>query len=113
MKQYDSHLILGCHFPKQAIDIIKMHSSIHFFNTKIRALYNCEIIEVLVPITENVILTQYYLKICLDQSENSILRLNQLDGDTTPFKEVLKTFELDEREPYLIAIPIVRLLNNE
>ncbi len=113
MKQYDSYLILGCHFPISGIELINGNSSLKYFNNKIKNLYECEIIEVNVPISDVNMIKQYYVKICLEQSEDSILKLESLvNKDYDKFKELLGIFEIDNRDPYLIAVPIVRELPN-
>jgi len=111
MKQYDSYLILGCHFPKSGIELIISNSSLKYFNNKIKNLYGCEIIEVNVPISDVNMIKQYYVKICMEQSDESILKLESLvNKDYVKFKELLGIFEIESREPYLIAVPIVREL---
>lgn len=113
MKQYDSYLIYGCHFPKKAVEIITTNSSLRYFNNKIRLSYNCEIVEANVPISDTKTMKQYFLKICLDQSEQSILKLDQIkDLDISKFKELLELFEIDDIEPYFIGVPILRELPN-
>lgn len=111
MKQYDSYLILGCHFPKSGIDLITGNSSLKYFNNKIKNLYGCEIIEANVPVSEKNIIKQYYVKISTEQSDESILKLESLKNkEYDKFKELLGIFEIESREPYLIAVPIVREL---
>ncbi len=39
MKQYDSYLILGCHFPKSGIELIISNSSLKYFNNKIKNIF--------------------------------------------------------------------------
>lgn len=113
MKQYDSYLILGCHFPRSGIELILGNSSLNFFNNKIRNLYNCEIIEVNVPISDVNMMKQYYVKICMEQSEQAIMNINNLAHlNYDKFNELLGIFEIERRDPYLIAIPIVRELPN-
>ena len=113
MKQYDSYLILGCHFPRRAIEIIENSSSLKFFNKKIRDLYNCEILDVMVPINDTQTIRQYYLRIIIEQSDESIIKLENIGTiDKIKFNDVLDIFELDKMEPYLIAIHFIRELPN-
>ena len=113
MKQYDSYLIFGCHFPRKAIEIIESNSSIRFFNKKIKELYNCEIIEAIVPINEKYNIKNYFLKIIVEQSDDSILKVEKIkDIDSSKFLELLDVFELDRIEPYLISVPFIRDLPN-
>ena len=110
MKQYDSYLIFGCHFPRNGVNLILLKSSLEDFNRKIRLLYNCEIIEMNIPISDDNIIKQYYLRICIEQSDNSIIKIDKLsEVDIKKFGRVLNIFEMDI-EPYLIGIPIVREL---
>lgn len=111
MKQYDSYLILGCHFPSKCIDIINSNSSLPFFNNKLKHQFNCEIIEILTPIHDQKEQTQFFLKISLEQSDKSILKLDSIkDLQFDKFYEVMEIFELEKLQPYLISIPICRLL---
>jgi len=113
MKQYDSYIIFGCHFPKSGIDLITGNSSLKYFNNKIRNLYGCEIIELNVPVSEENIIKQYFIKIIIEQSEQGILKLDGIvNFNNEKFKELLGIFEIESREPYLIAVPIVRELPN-
>ena len=111
MKQYDSYLIYGCHFPEKIIKLIESHSSLSYFNEKIKNQYNCKIIAFDVPIIEDIIKKKYYLSVIVEQSEESIIRNNDIkDGG---FSEVLKLFDMDEIKPYFISVPIVRNLPDE
>ncbi len=111
MKQYDSYLIYGCHFPKTVVDIITVNSSLKYFNTKIHSTYGCEIIEVDVPVNDKIILKQYLLKIIFEQSEQSILKIEDIKNvDLNKYREILELFEIGYIDPYFISIPIVREL---
>lgn len=113
MKQFDSNLILGCHFPRRGIEIIEGSSSLRFFNKKIRDLYNCEILDVMVPVNDTETIRQYYLRIIIEQSDGSILKMESInDVDKSKFKEVLEIFELESMDPYLIAVSFIRELPN-
>jgi len=113
MKQYDSYLIYGCHFPSLGVEIILANSSLKFFNNKIKDLYNCEIIQLNIPINDEKCIKQYFLKINVEQSEQGIIKLENIkDIDITKFKEVMEMFEIDAIEPYMIAVPICRDLPN-
>ena len=111
MKQYDSYLIYGCHFPSKCVNIIKEHSTLKYFNQKLQTQYNCYIFEANIPHMDDTILTRYFLQILLEQSDASIIKLDKLDKlEKGGYEEVLKLFELDVIEPYLISVPIVREL---
>lgn len=113
MKQYDSYMIFGCHFPKSAISLITANSSLKYFNEKIRQTYGCEIVELFVPINEKDSIKQYFVRIIVEQSDPSIIKYNLIkDIDLTKYKDLLGIFELDNKEPYIIAVPIVRELPN-
>jgi len=109
MKQYDSYLIYGIHFPKKGVDLVNANSSLKFFNSKIRTTYNCEIFEATVPIKDDVSIKQYFLKLCIEQSDQTLLKIDKIkDVNLDKYKDLLEIFEMDYIEPYLIAIPIIR-----
>lgn len=113
MKQYDSYIIYGCHFPNNIIEIITKNTSISFFNSKISTQYNCKIHEFEVPISESRTQIKYFLAIILDQSDHSILKLSSIGNscDYPGFYKMLETFDMNKIEPYLISVPIVRNLS--
>ena len=56
---------------------------------KIKNVYNCEIIEATIPITDNQLFKQYYLKIIIEQSDPSILKVDKLkEIDIEKYKQV-------------------------
>ena len=115
MKQYDSYIIYGCHFPESMYKIITKNTSLSFFNSKIEHQFRCKIYEFDVPISENCNQKRYFLAIILEQSDSSILIFENLCKiDKTGYYKMLETFDIDKKEPYLISVPIVRLIvNNE
>jgi len=109
MKQYDSYILYGCHFPEVVYKIITKNTSLSFFNSKISAQYQCKIYELDVPISENYEQKKYFLSIILEQSDHSIINpSNLINIDITGFYKLLETFDITKREPYLISVPIVR-----
>lgn len=111
MKQYDSYMIYGCHFPNNIFEIITKNTSLGFFNSKISAQYNCKIHEFEVPISESTTQKKYFLAIILDQSDHSILKLSSIGEQNYPgFYKMLETFDIQKIDPYLISVPIVRNL---
>jgi hypothetical protein len=112
MKQYDSYIIYGCHFPNNIIEIITKNTSISFFNSKISSQFRCKIHELEVPISEFRTQIKYFLEIILDQSDHSILQLSNIGNscDKIGFYKMLETFAMNKIEPYLISVPIVRNL---
>jgi hypothetical protein len=51
------------------------------------------------------------LGIIQDQSDQSILQFDNLKNiDKNGFYKILTTFDIENREPYLISVPIVREL---
>jgi hypothetical protein len=111
MKQYDSYMIYGCHFPNNIFEIITKNTSLSFFNSKISAQYNCKIHEFEVPISESTMQKKYFLAIILDQSDHSILKLSSIEEQNYPgFYKMLEIFDIQKIEPYLISVPIVRNL---
>jgi hypothetical protein len=112
MKQYDSYMIYGCHFPNNIFEIITKNTSISFFNSKISAQYNCKIYEFEVPISESIIQKKYFLAIILEQSDHSIVKLSSIGEscDKTGFYKMLEIFDIHKIDPYLISVPIVRNL---
>lgn len=111
MKQFDSYLIYGCHFPSKSINLIKEHSSLKYFNNKLIQQYNCEILELTIPHYNNEQYIRYFLRIIVEQSDDGIINLDNLGKiDRKGFVDVLRLFEMDEMEPYLLSVPIVREL---
>ena len=109
MKQYDSYIIYGCHFPEIIYKMITKNTSLSFFNSKIGPQFQCKIHEFFVPISDNQTQTKYFLTILLEQSDQSILQFDNLKSiDKTGFYRMLETFDIMKREPYLISVPIVR-----
>jgi len=107
VKYYDSYIVYGCHFPEHVIKIIETNSSINYFNKKIRNQYNCEILELLVPVRHDLEIKKYFLSICTEKSDPSIL-LKVDENDCKKFKDFLVKFDLDEVDPYFISVPVVR-----
>ena len=112
MKQYDSYIIYGCHFPNNIFEIITKNTSLTFFNSKIGPQFHCKIHEFEVPISESKTQKKYFLAIILEQSDNSILQLSNIGEscDYPGFYKMLETFDINKIEPYLISVPIVRNL---
>lgn len=111
MKQYDSYIIYGCHFPNSIFEIITKTTSLSFFNSKIIPQFHCKIYEFEVPISEFKTQKKYFLAIILEQSDNSILKLSNIgEKDYPGFYKMLETFDINKIEPYLISVPIVRNL---
>jgi len=111
MKQFDSYLIYGCHFPSRCINMITEHSNLKFFNTKISSQYNCDIVKLNVPHADDIINQKYFLRILVEQSDEGLMKLeNVVDIDKKGYHELVNMFELDKIEPYLISVPIVREL---
>ena len=111
MKQYDSYIIYGCHFPNSIFEIITKNTSISFFNSKIGPQFHCKIHEFEVPISESKTQMKYFLAIILEQSDNSILKLSNIGEHNYPgFYKMLETFDINKIEPYLISVQIVRNL---
>ena len=111
MKQIDSYLIYGCHFPKKCINLITEHSSLKYFNNKLIQQYNCEILELHIPQYDNEKINRYFLRILVEQSDDAIIKLENLGKiGKSGFEDVLRLFEMDVMEPYLISVPIVREL---
>jgi len=109
MKQYDSYLIYGCHFPGQFVSIITQNSSLKYFNNKLKNQYNCVILELNVPVHDNKVIKQYFLKIEVEQSDMGIIKMSNLQGASVlNFQKVLEIFEMNKIDPYLISIPIIR-----
>ncbi len=115
MKQYDSYILYGCHFPNSIFEIITKNTSLSFFNTKIASQFRCKIHEFEVPISESSIQKKYFLAIILEQSDHSILQLSNIGEscDKTGFYKMLETFDIIKIEPYLISVPIVRNLMSD
>lgn len=111
MKQFDSYIIYGCHFSENNYKIIEKNTSIDEFNLKICSQYKCKIYEFNVPILENINQKKYFLGINFEQSDTSILKIENLENiDKKGFYKILELFNIDKKEPYLISIPIVRFL---
>lgn len=111
MKQYDSYIIYGCHFPEPMYKMITKNTSLTFFNSKIGTQFQCKIHELDIPISQIHDQKKYFLAIILEQSDESILQLDNIkNADKTGFYKILETFDIDKKEPYLISVPIVRLL---
>ena len=111
MKQYDSYILYGCHFPEFIYKMITKNTSLTFFNSKISSQFQCKIYEFDVPISENYEHKKYFLAILLEQSDHSIIHPhNLINIDITGFYKMLETFDIEKREPYLISVPIVRNL---
>ena len=111
MKQYDSYIIYGCHFPEPMYKMITKNTSLTFFNSKIGPQFQCKIHELDIPISQTHDQKKYFLAIILEQSDESILQLDNIkNADKTGFYKILETFDIDKKEPYLISVPIVRLL---
>jgi hypothetical protein len=111
MKQYDSFIIYGCHFPELIYKMITKNTSLSFFNSKIEPQFQCKIYEFDVPITQNINQNKYFLGIIIEQSDPSIIQFDNLKNiDKTGFYKILETFDIDNREPYLISVPIIRNL---
>ncbi len=115
MKQYDSYIIYGCHFPNNIIEIITKNTTLSFFNSKIASQFHCKINEFEVPISENQTLMKYFLAIIQEQSDHSILQLSNIEksSDKTGFYKMLETFDINKIEPYFISVPIVRNLTSD
>jgi|688.fasta_scaffold480392_2 hypothetical protein len=111
MKQYDSYILYGCHFPELFYKIITKNTSLSFFNSKISIQFQCKIYEFDVPISENNEQKKYFLAILLEQSDHSMINPhNLINLDITGFYKMLETFDIEKKEPYLISVPIVREL---
>jgi hypothetical protein len=111
MKQYDSCIIYGCHFPESIYKMITKNTSLNFFNSKIEPQFKCKIFEFDVPISENISKNKYFLAIMIEQSDQSILQFDNFKNlDKNGFYKILATFDIGKREPYLISVPIIRNL---
>lgn len=111
MKQYDSCIIYGCHFPESIYKMITKNTSLTFFNSKIEPQFKCKIYEYDVPISENISQKKYFLAIILEQSDQTILQFDILKYvDKNGFYKILATFDIEKREPYIISVPIIRNL---
>ena len=111
MKQYDSYIIYGCHFPENIYKMITKNTSLTFFNLKIGSQFQCKIYEFDIPISEKHDQKKYFLAIILEQSDVSILKYDNIKNvDKTGFYKMLETFDIDKKEPYFISVPIVRQL---
>lgn len=111
MKQYDSYILYGCHFPEVIYKMITKNTTLSFFNSKISTQFNCKIYEFDVPISQNFEQKKYFLAILIDQSDQSIIQLiNLINIDKDGFYKLLETFNIEKREPYLISVPIIRNL---
>jgi len=101
--KYSAVLIHGCHFPESAVKIIETNSSLSYFNKKLKSHYNCEILEIPVLVSDEEVNVKYFLSICSNQDDKSIL--NKL-GNFHKFGEALELFDLENITPYFIAVPI-------
>ena len=111
MKQFDSYIIYGCHFPENIYNMIMKNTSLSFFNSKISFQFNCKIYELDIPIYEKTEQKIYFLGIILEQSDASILQYDNIKNiDKTGYYKMLETFDIDNKDPYLISVPIVRNL---
>jgi hypothetical protein len=111
MKQYDSCIIYGCHFPELIYKMITKNTSLSFFNSKIEPQFKCKIYEFDIPISENIVQKKYFLGIIIEQSDASIIHFDNLKNiDITGFYKILETFDMPKREPYFISVPIIRNL---
>ena len=111
MKQFDSYIIYGCHFPDLIYKMITKNTSLTFFNSKIGPQFQCKIHEFDIPISQTQDQKKYFLAIILEQSDTSILQYDNIKNvDKTGFYKILETFDIDKIEPYLISVSIVRNL---
>lgn len=111
MKQFDSYIIYGCHFPDLIYKMITKNTSLTFFNSKIGPQFQCKIHEFDIPISDGKEHKKYILGIILEQSDASILQYDNIKNvDKTGFYKILETFDIDKKDPYLISLPIVRYL---
>jgi len=111
MKQFDSYIIYGCHFPELIYKMITKNTSLAFFNSKIGFQFQCKIYEFDIPISQNQDQKKYFLAIILEQSDTSIIQYDNIKNvDKTGFYKMLETFDIDKKEPYLISVPIIRRL---
>jgi hypothetical protein len=111
MKQFDSYIIYGCHFSENNYKMIIKNTNLNNFNSIICSQYNCKIYEFNVPISDNKEKKKYFLGINLEQSDTSILTLENLEKiNKIGFYKMLETFSIDKKDPYLISIPIIRHL---
>jgi hypothetical protein len=111
MKQFDSYIIYGCHFPENIYKMIMKNTSLTFFNSKIGLQFQCKIHEFDIPISDEKEHKKYFLAIIMEQSDVSILQYDNIKNvDKTGFYKMLETFDIDKKEPYFISVPIVRLL---
>lgn len=111
MKQFDSYIVYGCHFPEKSIKLITSHSSLNYFNNKIKTQYNCEILELEVPLYNKYTKNKYFLSIIIDKSNQTILKLDKLEQISLKgYTTLLKMFDLTKIDPYLISVPVVRNL---
>lgn len=116
MKQFDSYLLFGCHFPKKFVDIILKNSSLKFFNSKISKTYNCEIIKLNVLFSDNFHQENFFLKILpSNDSPSNIIKHEDIkdllnEDKINKFKSLLESLDQPVIEPYLTSIPIYREL---
>ena len=96
----DSYLIYGCHFGQHLVEIVNRTSNLQFFNRKIEELYNVSILE---------LGGQYYLQLCLEQSDPQMMDVEKIkDVDVEKFYKVLEMFEMEKKPPYLISVAFQR-----
>jgi hypothetical protein len=111
MKQFDSYIIYGCHFSEIYYKMIIQNMNLNIFNSKICSQYKCKIYEFNVPILENKEQKKYFLGINFEQSDTSILNLDNLENiDKNGYYKILELFNIEKKDPYLISIPIIRYL---
>jgi len=109
MKQFDSYIIYGCHFPEYLYKIVTKNTNINFFNSKISTQYSCKIYDFDIPISENTSKKKYFLGIIIDQSDMSILQFENIQNiNKAGFYNMLEVFNIHKREPYFISVPILR-----
>jgi hypothetical protein len=111
MKQFDSYIIYGCHFSENNYKMILKSTNLNIFNSIIYSEYKCKIYEFNIPISDNRCRKKYFLGINLEQSDTSILKIENLENiEKNGFYKLLETFNIDKKEPYLISVPIIRNL---
>lgn len=111
MKQFDSYIIYGCHFSENNYKMIIKSTNLNNFNSIIFSQYKCKIYEFNVPISDRIEKKKYFLGINLEQSDTSILKIENLENiNKDGFYKLLETFNIDKKDPYLISVPIIRHL---
>ena len=121
MKEFDSYIIYGCHFPTKFGLLVE--NKIEKLNNNLRANYGIEILKLNVPTKEIekklFVKNQYFVSIILNIGERNFLRNNiffennklkqKIIDKVVLFKKFMKKFEL-EVDPIFLSIPIVREL---